>query len=191
MDGQKTLYLCDSICHNACHQPFPFADTYWSRVLACLSSDSCTPATDGAFCTVVDLVLTVYSRSNDSSVAAEMQVHDELVNHLLAGEFVNDDIIAVRLHQDDGTPDVPVGLTTSIGGGQESPRESSDFTNRTIAIAVLVTMAVLALTMILLVVYRKKRAIRETSNAEDGSKCDSLTVSADDITAHATRGSSV
>jgi hypothetical protein len=159
---------------------------------AYLSSDSCTPQTDGAYCTVVDLVLTVYSSSNDSSVAAEGQVHDEIVNRLVvAGAFLNDDIIAVRLHETNKAPDVPVGLTTSAGGNQESPRESSDFTNRTIAIAVLVALAVLALAMTVIAIYRKKRTTREINNGEDGSKCESLTVSADDITAHETKGSSV
>ena len=139
---------------------------------------------------MVDLVLTVYSRSNHSSVAAEIQVHDEIVKHLMAGEFSNDDIIAVRLHQNDEA-DVPVGMTTSTGGSQESPHESSDFTNRTIAIAVLATMAGLALAMIVLVVYRKKRVKRDRNNCEDGSKCDGSTVSADDMNEHETKVSSV
>jgi hypothetical protein len=46
----------------------------------------CTPAEQGSYCTVVDVVLTVYSASEESTSAAEQQVYDEvLVKQLEAG----------------------------------------------------------------------------------------------------------
>ena len=159
---------------------FPFA-----------SPESCTPATEGAYCSVVDLILTVYSGSSESSLAAEVQVHDEIFAQLMAGAFLNDEIIAVRLHQEDEV-DAPAGLTTNTGGSTETSQESSESsTSRTIAIAVLVTLAVLAMALIVFALYRKKKAKRDSNDGagcggEDGSKCDSSTLSGDDITAQET-----
>ena len=114
----------------------------------------------------------------------------------MAGEFNNDEIIAVRLHQDD-EKDIPAGLTANTGGSNETPQESSESsTSRTIAIAVLVTLAVLAMALIVFSLYRRKRAKRDSNNGvgcggEDESKCDSSTLSGDDITAQETTRTSV
>ena len=113
----------------------------------------------------------------------------------MAGEFLNDEIIAVRLHQEDEV-DVPAGFTTNTGGSNETPQESSESsTSRTIAIAVLVTLGVLAMALIVFALFRKKRAAQDSSNrdgcgggGEDGSKCDSSTLSGDDISAQETKG---
>ena len=133
----------------------------------------------------------MYSGSNETSYAAETQVHDEIFNQLMTGEFLNDEIIAMRLHQDD-EEDVPVGLTTATGEGNESSQGSAESsTNRTIAIAVLVTLAAVAMALVVIAVYRRKRAKHE-SNSADGSKCDSSTASGDDTAAaQETNGTSV
>ena len=142
------------------------------------------------YCTVVDLVLTVYSGSNNTIHEAQEQVHDEIFNQLMTGEFLNDEIIAMRLHQDD-EEDVPVGFTTDNSGNNEAPQASSESSaNRTIIIAVFVTLAVVAMALIVLALYRKKRATRVSSSG-DGSKCDSSTASGDDMTALETKGTSV
>ena len=136
------------------------------------------------------MILTVYSGSNETSHAAEVQVHDEIFNQLMTGQFLNHEIIAVRLHQDN-EDDVPVGFTTATGGSNEASQGSAESSrNRTIAIAVLVTLAVVAMALIVLAVYRKMRAKRE-SDSGDGSKCDSSTVSADNMTAEETKETSV
>ena len=150
------------------------------------SPESCTATTEGVYCTVVDLILTVYSGSNESSLAAEAQVHDEIVEQLMAGEFLNDEIIAVCLHQDD-EKDAPAGFATNSGGSNETQESSESSTSRTIAIAVLVTLAVLAMALIAFALYRKKRAKSGAGcDGEDGSKSDS-----DDITAQEMKGTSV
>ena len=142
------------------------------------------------YCTVVDLILTLYSGSNTTIHEAQEQVHDELFNQLMTGEFLNDEIIAMRMHQDD-EKDVPDSFTTDIGENNEASQTSSESsTIRTVMIAVFVTLAVVAMALIVLAVYRKKRATRVGSSG-DGSKCDSLTASGDDMTALEIKGTSV
>ena len=127
------------------------------------------------------------------TTTVEEEAIDERIKDLTTGEVVSNDITPLSQHQSEMI-DVPVDLTTSTGGNQDLPQESSDFTNRTIAIAVntvLATLAVLALAMIVVTVRRKKRAARVSSVGGDGTKCENSTVSADDTTAHDSRGSSV
>ena len=134
----------------------------------------------------------MYSGSNETIHAAQEEVHDEIFNQLMTGEFLNDEIIAMRLHQDD-EEDVPVGLITANGGNDEALNGSSESsTNRIIIIAVLVTSAIVAMALIMLVLYRKRRAKRESINSY-GSKCDSSrsTASGDDTTVQETKKTSV
>ena len=132
----------------------------------------CTPAEQGDYCTVVDLVLTVYSASEESTSAAEQQVYDEvLVKQLEAGTFVSGDIVAIRFHPKDNEP--TDSSAVSRDGNQESPASGAQdsSTVRTIVISVLVLVAVAVLVGL---IYRKRMANRRgiNSGSEDDSKDD-------------------
>ncbi|KAI2503532.1 hypothetical protein MHU86_10914 [Fragilaria crotonensis] len=124
------------------------------------------------------------------TMKVEIEPSDDIVKLLTDGDVVIADIIPESEHQSN-VIDVPVGLTTSTGESQELPQESFDSTYRTVFIAVMATLVVLALAMIAIVVYRKKRATRVISNCEDRSKCETSTVSGVDINAQETKGSAV
>ena len=78
----------------------------------------------------------------------------------MAGEFLGDaEIIAMRLHQEDDMEKIPVSFTTGNGENNKASQASSKFSpNRTIIIAVFVTLAVVAMALIVLALYHKKRA---------------------------------
>lgn len=124
------------------------------------------------------------------TMKVETEPSDDIVKLLTDGDVVIADIIPESEHQSN-VIDVPVGLPTSTGESQELPQESFDSTYRTVFIAVMATLVVLALAMIAIVVYRKKRATRVISNCEDRSKCETSTVSGVDINAQETKGSAV
>ena len=131
----------------------------------------CTSAEQGAYCTVVDVVLTVYSATEDSSSDAEQQVYDEvLMDQLEAGTFVNGEIIAIRFHTKQDFP--ADSSAVSRGGNQQTPtggaQDSS--TVQSIVISILVIVAVAVLVGLL---YRKRMAKQRGSS----DTCD------DDVTA--------
>ena len=144
---------------------------------AASGSEVCTSAEQGAYCTVVDVVFTVYSATEDSSSAAEQQVYDEvLVNQLEAGTFVNGDIIAIRFHtkQDYPTDSSAVSRDGNQQAPTEVPQDSSSV--RTIIISVLVIVAVAVLVGL---VFRKRMAKRRGSSdagGDDDSKCDATSI---------------
>jgi hypothetical protein len=159
---------------NSTNPPLPIMPylTHFSFV-----SESCSRETPGAFCTVVDLVLTVYSRSKDSISGAEKQVQDDFMNELKAGAFLNDNIIAVRLHE------APQELIDSsiVNATGELPKESTGLsilgTVIVSIVAFLVILALMALT------YNKKVGTR---SAENGSDHNSTNGSASTIAAQPT-----
>ena len=140
----------------------------------------CTPAEQGAYCTVVDLVLTVYSASEEATSAAEQQVYDDvLVKQLEAGTFVSDGIIAIRFHPKDNYP--TDSSVVSRDGYQQAPASGAQDSSavRTIVTSVLVLVAV---TVLVGLVYRKRMANQRgiNSGSEDDSKYDSNSSIADD-----------
>ncbi|KAI2495815.1 hypothetical protein MHU86_18701 [Fragilaria crotonensis] len=130
----------------------------------------CSSVEQGAYCTVVDLVLTVYSPDEESSTVAEHHVYDEvLVKQLEAGTYVNGDIFAVRFHPKQAYP--TDSSAVSRDGNQEAPLGGAPDSSsvRTIVIAVLVIVAVAVLVGL---VYRKRTA-NQRGHSEAGSDDDS------------------
>jgi hypothetical protein len=136
-------------------------------------AEVCTSVEQGAYCTIVDLVLTVYIADEASSSVAEHQVYDEvLVKQLEAGTYVNGDIIAVRFHQRQSYPTDSSAVIRD--GNQQAPIEGAQdsSTVRTIVIAVLVVVAVAVLVGL---VYRKRMTTqrgRSEAGSDDDSKSD-------------------
>jgi hypothetical protein len=117
--------------------------------------------------------LTVYSGDKDSTAAAGQEVYDELVERIEDGVLVNkylnnDDIVAVRLEQNDGTVD-----SGSNDEGDEEPSPGSwETTGRTATISVLSVVAVSAIVVLL---YRRKM-LGDDAGSDDDSKRDSSTI---------------
>ena len=124
-------------------------------------SESCLPETPGAFCTVVDLVLTVYSSSKDSISGAEKQVQDDFMNQLKAGAFLNENIIAVRLHEN------PQELIESsiVNATGELPKESTGLS--ILGTAMVSIVAFVAILALMALTYNKKMGKRSTENGSD------------------------
>jgi hypothetical protein len=154
--------FCNARVLTHTHIPFPYG------------SELCTSAEQGAYCTVVDVVLTVYSAAEGSSSAAEQQVYDEvLMDQLEAGTFVNGEIIAIRFHSKQDYP--TDSSAVSRGGNQQpptgGPQDSSPVQSIVISILVIVAVAVLVGLL-----YRERMAKQRGSSdagSEDDSKCDS------------------
>ena len=123
---------------------------------------------------MVDVVLTVYSASEDTSSAAEQQVYDEvLMDQLDAGTFVNGEIIAIRFHP---KQDYPTDASAvSRDGNQQAPTGGPQDSSavHSIVISILVIVAVAVLVGLL---YGKRMAMQRGSidaGSEDDSKCHS------------------
>jgi hypothetical protein len=145
-------------------------------------AEVCTSVEQGAYCTVVDLVLTVYSADEEFSSVAEHQVYDEvLVKQLEAGTYLNGDIIAVRFHPKQAYPTDSSAVIRDEN--QQAPIEGApdSSTVRTIIIAVLVVVAVAVLVGL---VYRKRVANqrgRSETGSDDDSKSDGSCSVAGDV----------
>ena len=138
------------------------------------TSLSCSPPTQGAFCTVVDLVLTVYSSNNDTALIAEQQVFDQvLVAQLDAGTFVDGDILAVRFHSKHNIP-----ADASAAGPDESKlsqigsRGEQD-SSAIRAVVVSLLLLVVAIAVVVGVLYRRRRADQQRIRETGRSDCDS------------------
>ncbi|KAI2507841.1 hypothetical protein MHU86_6621 [Fragilaria crotonensis] len=134
------------------------------------SSGVCTSAEPGASCTVVDLILTVYSATNASSAAAEQQVYDQvLVKPMEAGTYIKDDILAIRFHP---TQDVPADSSAVIRDGNPQTltdgNQDSSSMLQTILIPVMILVGV-AMLVVGLVLYRKRNANQMESSSRDSS----------------------
>ena len=133
------------------------------------TSDVCTSAEPGAYCTVVDVILTVYSATNATSAAAEQQAYDQvLVMPVEAGTYVSGDILAIRFHPTQHFP--ADSLAVIRGGNPQTPtdgnQDSSMFQTILISVMILVGVAVLVAGLVL---YRKRVSKQPgSSSSSDG-----------------------
>ncbi|KAI2508261.1 hypothetical protein MHU86_6190 [Fragilaria crotonensis] len=133
--------------------------------------DVCTSVEQGAFCTVVDVVLTVYTADQESSSVAEHQVYDEvLVQQLEAGTYVNGDIIAVRFHPKQAYPNDSSAV--SRDGNQEAPIGGAPDSS-TVPTIIIVVLVLVAVAVLVGLVYRKRMANNQWGHSEAGSDDDS------------------
>jgi hypothetical protein len=168
---------------NACNFGTSIQYTHSNRlwpVSRFLDLESCTPATQGTSCNVVDLVLIVYSGSEGSISAAKGQVYDEVTKHLEAGGFLVDGIIALRIHRSVNPANLSVNDET-----KETPQGSSGLS--TLGTATISVLAVLAVSALLVLAFRKLLAKRSTANGSDNSsRCDNSTITGTDEPAQTT-----
>jgi hypothetical protein len=143
-----------------------------------LATDVCTAAESGADCTVVDVILTVYSANHASSSAAVQQVYDDvLVKPLEAGTYVNGDILSIRFHPSQNNPADSSAVVRD--DNQQSPTDANQDSSmgRTILISVMILVGAAVMMLVVgLVLYHRKITTQRgrtcDASGEDDSKCD-------------------
>ena len=125
-----------------------------------LALDVCTSVESGAYCTVVEVMLTVYRANRASSSVAVQQVYDDvLVKQLEAGTYANDDILAIRIHPSQNNP---VNSSAVVrDDNQQSPTDGNhdSSTGRTILVSVMIVVGVALMMLVVgLVLYHKRIA---------------------------------
>ncbi len=125
-----------------------------------LATDVSTFVESGAYCTVVEVMLTVYRANRASSSAAVKQVYDDvLLEQLEAGTYVNGDILVIRVHPSQINPANSSAVVRDVN--QQSPTDGNhdSSTGRTILISVMIVVGVALMMLVVgLVLYHKRIA---------------------------------
>lgn len=110
----------------------------------------------------------------------EERLDDDGFKRLMTDAALNQDVISLELYEL-AEENIPVGLTAATGSGsKKSPQEPFDF-----------ALLVLASAIMVVIVYRQKRATQERRYDEDWSKSTSSSMLGDDTLGDETMGASV